>query len=179
MTLPVLRKIAALVDAGAVVVGARPTGSPSLSDDPQEFARIADRVWGSGKVTAQPIEEALGSVGLGPDFEVVGAANPPVMVLHRHLADGEVYFLSNRRGQPFSADVAFRVTGREAESWDADTGSRRPLSYRIDGSRTIVPVSLEANGSALIVFRKKTASTQRTMPRPPRPRWRRSTVPGR
>ena len=44
--------------AGAMVVGARPTGSPSLSDDPaQEFARIADRVWGSGKVTAQPIEK--------------------------------------------------------------------------------------------------------------------------
>jgi hypothetical protein len=166
MTLPVLRKIAALVDAGAIVVGARPTGSPSLSDDPQEFARMADRVWGSGKVTAQPIERALSSVGLGPDFEVVGVTNPPVMVLHRHLADGEVYFLSNRKGRPFSGDVAFRVTGRESESWDADTGSRHPLSYRIDGSRTIVPVSLEANGSALIVFRKKTASTQRMIAAP-------------
>lgn len=127
---------------------------------------MADRVWGSGKVTAQPIERALSSVGLGPDFEVVGVTNPPVMVLHRHLADGEVYFLSNRKGRPFSGDVAFRVTGREAESWDADTGSRHPLSYRIDGSRTIVPVSLEANGSALIVFRKKTASTQRMIDAP-------------
>ena len=149
-----------------MVVGARPTASPSLSDDPQEFVRIADCVWGPGKVTAQPIEKALGSVGLGPDFEVVGATNPPVMVLHRHLADGEVYFISNRKGQPFSADVAFRVTGREADSWDADTGSRRPLSYRLDGSRTVVPVSLEANGSALIVFRRKTASTQRTIAAP-------------
>jgi len=71
---------------------------------------MADRVWGSGKVTAQPIERAISSVGLGPDFEVVGVTNPPVMVLHRHLADGEVYFLSNRKGRPFSGDVAFRVT---------------------------------------------------------------------
>jgi hypothetical protein len=172
----VLRKIAALVDAGAVVVGARPTASPSLSDDSQEFVRIADRVWGPVKVTAQPIEKALSSVGLGPDFEVVGATNPPVMVLHRHLADGEVYFLSNRKGQPFSADVAFRVT--PVNDLDA-TGSRRPLSYRLDGSRTVVPVSLEANGSALIVFRRKTASTQRTIAAPTETRWRRSTVPGR
>ena len=166
MTLPILRKIAALVDAGAVVVGARPTSSPSLSDDAQEFVRVADRLWGSGKIAEQPIEKALGALGLDPDFEVVGAANPSLMVLHRHLADGEVYFLSNRKGQPFSADVAFRVTGREAESWDADTGSRHPMTYRIDGSRTIVPVSLESNGSALIVFRKRTASTQRTIAAP-------------
>jgi hypothetical protein len=55
------------------------------------------------------------------------------------------------------------VIGRQAELWDADTGMRSPLSYRIDGPRTIVPVSLEANGSALIVFRKKAATTERTI----------------
>jgi (4-O-methyl)-D-glucuronate---lignin esterase len=166
MTLPVLEKIAALAEAGAVVVGARPASSPSLSDDPQEFTKVADRLWGSGKVVEQPIEKALGSLKLAPDFEVVGATSPPVMVLHRHLDDGEVYFLTNRKGQPFSADVAFRVSGRQAELWDADTGTRRPASYRIDGTRTIVPVSLEANGSALVVFRNKTTALQRTITAP-------------
>lgn len=163
MTLPVLKKIAALVDAGATVIGARPTSSPSLSDDAKEFTSITDRIWGPGKIVDQPIETALASVHLAPDFEVVGSTNPPVMVLHRHLDDGEVYFVTNRKGQPFSGDVAFRVTGHQAESWDADTGTRSPLSYRIDGPRTIVPVSLEANGSALIVFRKKAATTERTI----------------
>src|SRR4029077_12240558 len=96
MTLPVLKKIAAFVDAGAVVVGARPVSSPSLSDDTEEWARIADRVWGSGRVLpAGDIERSLASLGLAPDHEILGDKNAPIMVLHRHLDDGEIYFLSN------------------------------------------------------------------------------------
>ena len=48
MSLPVLRKIRDLANAGAVVVGAKPIDSPSLSDDQAEFQAIADEVWGSG-----------------------------------------------------------------------------------------------------------------------------------
>ena len=50
MSLPVLRKIRDLVSAGAVVVGAKPTDDPSLSDDQAEFHTIADQVWGSGRI---------------------------------------------------------------------------------------------------------------------------------
>ncbi|MGO8757924.1 MAG: glycosyl hydrolase [Terracidiphilus sp.] len=46
MTLPVLRQLEKLVEQGAVLAGNRPVDSPSLADDEQEFARIADRLWG-------------------------------------------------------------------------------------------------------------------------------------
>ncbi|HEV7714564.1 MAG TPA: glycosyl hydrolase, partial [Steroidobacteraceae bacterium] len=45
MTLPVLKRLAALVSEGATVVGSRPIESPSLTDDPKEFQSIAAGVW--------------------------------------------------------------------------------------------------------------------------------------
>jgi hypothetical protein len=167
MTLPVLKKIAALVDAGAVVVGARPVSSPSLSDDTEEWARIADRVWGSGRVLpAGDIERSLASLGLAPDHEILGDKNAPIMVLHRHLDDGEIYFLSNRKNQPLAVDMAFRVSGRDVELWDADSGERHRASYRVDAGRTAVPVALEGNGSAILVFRGSSARNARTIATP-------------
>ena len=48
MSLPVLRKIRELVAAGAIVAGAKPVSTPSLSDDEAEFRRLADELWGTG-----------------------------------------------------------------------------------------------------------------------------------
>ena len=48
MTLPVLQQLSKLVKQGAVIVGSKPTDSPSLADDENEFHRIADALWGSG-----------------------------------------------------------------------------------------------------------------------------------
>jgi (4-O-methyl)-D-glucuronate---lignin esterase len=179
MTLPVLRRIAALVEAGGVVVGARPLSSPSLADDARAYAELTDRLWGPanspggrgvgrGRVIAgQPIEAALALLGLAPDFEALdGGPAPPLMVLHRHLPDGDVYFVTNRKNEPLSLEMAFRATGREAEQWDAVTGDRRPMAYRIDGDRTVVPLALEGDGSALIVFRTAARATSRTVASP-------------
>ena len=53
MTLPVLRQLKKLVAQGAVVVGNRPTDSPSLADDPAEWKKIADQLWGKGIQSAR------------------------------------------------------------------------------------------------------------------------------
>ena len=77
-TLPVLRKISDLVNAGAIVVGNKPVGTPSLSDDPSEFKAIADHLWmnengentvGKGKVFGgRTISEVLNALSIVPDF---------------------------------------------------------------------------------------------------------------
>ncbi len=178
MTLAVVKKLGELVDAGAIVVGARPVSSPSLSDDAQEYAAAVDRLWGAsntqavertvGKgriVPAGNIDRALQSLGLAPDVE---SATPdlPLMAIHRHLGDGDVYFVTNRKDQPLTTSIAFRVAGRQPELWDADSGARHPLSYRTEGDRTIVPISLLGDGSALIVFRTPTSVKARTVASP-------------
>jgi hypothetical protein len=117
-------------------------------------------------IAGTAIEPALGSIGLAPDWEVIGGGDAPVMVLHRHLADGEIYFVTNRKNAPLSLEMAFRVAGRTPESWDAATGDRRPVGYRTDGQRTVVPVVLDGDGSALIVFRTPTRVASRIVAAP-------------
>jgi len=56
------------------------------------------------------------------------------------------------------------VTGKEAELWHADTGTREPASFRIANGRTTVPLHLEPWGAVFVVFRKPAASAARQLP---------------
>jgi hypothetical protein len=51
MTLPTLQRLAALVEAGATVVGMAPEGSPSLNDDAAAFKALTGKLWAGGAVT--------------------------------------------------------------------------------------------------------------------------------
>jgi len=174
MTLPVLRKIRELVSAGAIVVGNKPIGSPSLADDPAAFRKVANELWsggsetetarGKGKVIAgTAVEMALASLGVQPDQEVLGSNASPLQFQHRYLDDGELWFISNPKATPFSAEVALRIDGRIPELWDADTGNSASLSYRVEKGRTIVPLALDGSGSALIVFRQASSASSRSV----------------
>jgi hypothetical protein len=98
LSLPILQKLLALVNQGAVLLGPKPTGSPSLADgkDGQNEVRmIANNLWGrevssatgvhvlgKGKVYwGKSIEDVLAAEGALPDFtwspaENVGAEIP-------------------------------------------------------------------------------------------------------
>jgi hypothetical protein len=45
MTLAALERLAALVDGGATVVGLKPQGSPSNTDDPARYAALVAKLW--------------------------------------------------------------------------------------------------------------------------------------
>lgn len=176
MTLPTLRRIAALVDAGITVIGDAPTGSPALQDDPAAFAALVRRLWsgaaetryGKGRVIAgHDVEAGLARIGVAPDLDYAGSgADGPLMFAHRTLDDGEVYFVANRRTVPQSGDVRFRVTGRQPELWHADTGTTSAVSYRTEGAHTVVPIELGAEDSVFVVFRRP-ASAPGQVVRPP------------
>jgi len=170
MTLPVLRKLRDLVKAGAVVLGERPAGSPSLADKPAEFDAIADELWGKaagkGKViSGKDANGALASLGVAPDFECgkTGEGANGVMFVHRHLPDAEIYFLSNRSENPRTMDATFRVTGKRPELWHADSGLTEPVSFHIENGRTTVPLEMEGNGSVFVVFRQSASEPAGTV----------------
>jgi hypothetical protein len=164
MTLPVLRHIADLASAGATVVGMRPTSSPSLVDDDAEFKRLADRLWGAGHVThvgrgqviaSRDLEATLKGLGVGPDFTYSGAgADRDVLFLHRKLADGDVYYVDNRKDGARTIEARFRVTGKAPELWHPETGRSEAVSYRIEKGETIVPLDMIPFDSTFVVFRK-------------------------
>ncbi|MCX7011881.1 MAG: glycosyl hydrolase [Candidatus Sumerlaeota bacterium] len=159
-----LKKVAALVDGGAIVYGPRPVRSSSLTNHPAcdtEVEEIARRLWDPANprhvVHDEPLATALANLGISPDFEVHasdGGAN--IEYIHRRVGDAEVYFVSNQRQEPASVECVFRVEGRQPELWRPETGKIaaaarwRPVAE----GRTAVPLDLEPAESVFVVFRK-------------------------
>ncbi|WP_255413299.1 glycosyl hydrolase [Brevundimonas sp. MYb33] len=163
MTLPTLEALETLVDAGAVIIGPPPEGSPSLADDAGRYQAIARRLWahpevtsvGRGKVVrSRSIEGALAALRIAPDFDCDAE---PGAILHQHrtLEDGDLYFLSHRRAEPASVEARFRVTGRRPSLWRADTGEIQPLPFRRDGAHTVVRLDLAADDAVFVVFAER------------------------
>jgi hypothetical protein len=175
MSLPVLRKIRELVQAGAIVAGAKPTDTPSLADDPQQFQSIADELWGSGSGNSvgkgrvygeRRLGDVLAELQVGPDFDYTKPeADTNVLFVHRKLADGDLYYVDNRNDRDETLDATFRVDGKEAELWRADTGTVEPASYQFVHGRTTVPLHLEPWGTVFVVFRRPATAPSRTLPK--------------
>jgi hypothetical protein len=171
MSLPVLRKIRDLVNAGATVVGPKPLESPSLADDQSEFQAIADRLWnaanGSRVFAGATIADALAAMKATPDFEYSKPhPDTELMFVHRIVPDGDIYWVDNRQARSETLDLSFRQTGKAPALWRPDTGRTEPASYRVANGRTIVPLRLEANEALFVVFRGRATTPSRTVPVP-------------
>ena len=177
MSLPVLRKISVMVKAGAVVVGERPLGTPSLSDDQAEFKTIVDELWANGKgenivgkgkvYTGQTIAEVLNSMNVSPDFEYTRPqSNTEFLFVHRKLHDIDIYWVNNRNNRVEDLEATFRVDGKSAEIWHPETGKIEQASYNIANGLTTVPLRMEPNDAVFVVFGKKAKTSSFTLTRP-------------
>jgi hypothetical protein len=177
MSLPVLRKISKIVQAGAVVVGDKPVNTPSLSDDQADFQALANQVWGTekgertfgkGKVySGSTISEVLASMKIAPDFEYTKPQkNTELLFVHHKAGDVEIYWVNNRNNQVENLEAIFRVEGKAPEIWHPETGLIDEASYNITNGRTTVPLKLEPNDAVFVVFRKKAASLSLTLTQP-------------
>jgi hypothetical protein len=122
---------------------------------------------GKGRVIdAEDVEAALAAIGVAPDFRTNAGRDSQILFLHRRLADGDAYFVNNRRPRTENVEARFRVTGKEPEIWRADRGKGEAVSYRIESGQTIVPLELGPEDSFFVVFRKPPEASSRTVPRP-------------
>jgi hypothetical protein len=176
MTLPALRRIEYLVKNGAMIIGRPPASSPSLADNPDEFAAIVKRLWHRGIATGQvrgkvissnDIDATMAAAGILPDADFgTSVTKDDVMFVHRALPDGDLYYVLNRSGSAVSLDARFRVTGKKPEIINAVDGSVTPTSYRQEGSMTHVPMELDGHESLFVLFRKSTATPEVTIAKP-------------
>lgn len=163
MSLRVLRQVAALVEGGAILIGKRPEGDPGVVSNLAEYDSICERLWtrarvatvGKGKVIASTnLQAALLEAGVTPDFAYVSKEDDSNLPFaHRRLADGDIYFISNQKNRNETLTARFRSTGRAPEIWHAESGTREPVSYEIDGHETIVPMTLGPADSRIVIFR--------------------------
>ena len=184
VTLPIVKKIRDLVEAGAIVIAPRPGKSPSLAGYPatdDEIRFVANDVWGAidgksltehdygkGKVYwGKAVDEVLAAEKTPPDFEYSRPEFDTNLVwIHRRSEDADIYFVANQKERTEDVETSFRVEGKEAELWHADTGMIEPAEYRIDNGRTIVPLHLAPDGSIFVVFRHPASAPTRTLPHP-------------
>jgi hypothetical protein len=174
ISLPALEAIAKLVDAGATVVGNKPThltGLPTAQAADSDVMKIADRLWagcsGNGKsvsvvgegkiVCGTSARQALEDDGVQPDLSSAGPApDSDFDFAHRRGRGAEIYFIRNQRPEPVATLLSFRVRGLAPEIWDADTGAvTHPGAYLGTADRrTEMPLWFAPYGTAIVVFRR-------------------------
>lgn len=174
VTLPVLKKVLELVNAGAVLIGTRPEGSPSLADDADEVTAVLDQLWpggavntvGSGRVfNSSETAGAISQIGLSPDFSYSKNDDETnVMFIHRALDMGDLYYVANRVDREETIEASFRVTGLKPELWDPITGEVSEATYEIGDERTQVTLPMKRFGSVFVVFREPTTMRSNNLP---------------
>jgi hypothetical protein len=173
MSLPVLRKLKELVEAGVTAIGPRPEEDTGLTNFPRcdaEVKKIAAELWGdcdgsavkqrrAGKgriVWGMTAREVLAADGVKPDFEFsADQADAFLDYIHRSTPEADIYFVVNRLGRAEGARCTFRVAGKRPELWDPLTGNIRDAAAftQADG-RTTLPLEFAPYGSLFVVFRK-------------------------
>jgi hypothetical protein len=179
MTLPLMRRLHAMVRGGLVLVGDRPAATPSLREraGEAEFTRLCDELWGpggeapvvrtvgSGRVFGgQPLSTVLDELRLGRDVAVSSeSGDAPIRWIHRVAGETHLYFLANQRRSHERLVCTFRVGGRMPELWDAVTGAIAPAAvYATEGGRVRVGLELPPAGSVFVVFRSPAPAETRT-----------------
>lgn len=165
-----LLKIKELVNDGAVVLGPRPSRSPSLQNSGKAdsvIRQLSAALWGNingtsikvnhyGKgmmIDGMSLEEALKLINLIPDVKTNAADS--ALFIHRELKDGSIYFISNQKNKTIQLHTEFRVSGMRPELWDATSAHVRDLTdYTQTDQSTSVNLVLAPYESAFIVFRK-------------------------
>ncbi len=171
-----LRQLAALVEAGATIVGPRPQRTPGLQfrgAGDTTVRDLAERMWGpAGPAQAAPhsfgrgqivsagaLSEVLRARGVAPDFEYhsrrAGDAKPPRLEYqHRRVAGADFYFVSNQRNEPAAVRAVFRMSGRAPQLWQAETGERAPALrwHATDDGRSAVDLELGPAEACFVVF---------------------------
>ncbi len=163
-----LARIKDLVSQGATIYGPAPKRSPSLQDFPNSDTRVqqlAAQLWdkingstitvnnyGAGRVIdGIDLQAALTLIGAAPDCSITG--DDGILFTHRKCGNDDIYFLSNQNNRTTHFRASFHSTGKRPELWDAVTGHTRLLpEYTTSTDNTTIPLQLEANGSAFIIF---------------------------
>jgi hypothetical protein len=168
MTLPVLKKLAELVKAGANICGVVPESTPSLADNPEEFKKLAGEVWSVNKpnvFAGKNAGEALAALKIAPDFAYTKPVpDTKLLFVHRALPDGEIYWVNNRNDRVEKSEVTFRTEGKVPEIWHPETGETEAASYSIQNGNTTVSLNLEPSDAVFIVFREKASETSKVIP---------------
>ena len=159
LTCATLRKVKSLLDAGARVAGMRPRDTSTLSDDPAEWRRFVETIWGGMYPNFKAANSSLAAVrafGVRAPVESGGALS----ALRRVIEGRDFYFIVNGKTNAFDGVVSFKGTGRP-ERWDAKSGKIEPLPWLEDETgRVKAQIALRPDESMFVSFRESKEGEQ-------------------
>ena len=156
MTPELLTKIRDLVKAGAIVIGSKPTESPSLNDYPrcdEKVRTLADEVWGkidgktmtennlgSGRVVwGSDVGKILKSIGLDTDCDAGGQEGGKTIAwIHRRTSDADIFFISNQQNF-LEHGLTYHIWEKHYDSLESIEPNKDTvklnISFRVDGKQ--------------------------------------------
>lgn len=155
MSIPVLRRFSELADEGRIIVGNAPSDYCDLGGSEAEFKALVDDIWHSGRfnVISRPqLETVLRSIGLQKDVDLRNPTGADIRFVHRHLDEGELYWIANINPESRCIDVSFRTSGRKALVLHADDGRIERVPCHEESGRTIVSLHFNPDDAQFILF---------------------------
>ncbi len=154
-----LQKIQELVKAGGNVIGSKPRKSPSLETYPEcddIVERLTNALWNKESVKDISIVDFLKQSRLSADFKIEIEDTLDMSFIHRKTDEADIYFIANTRKESREIYARFRVSGKQPELWQAETGAiRKPAVWEnhIDGT-TSLPIQLNSEEAVFVVFKE-------------------------
>lgn len=184
MTPQFLKEVIRLVEAGAVVYGAPPGASPSLSGYPHcdnEVRALAEQLWGDTPAPERQVgkgrivldagakeSDSIGGDSLYPEYATTAAvlenmgvppdfqSDGPVRYGHRRSDEEDIYFIANTADERTETVCSFRVKQSTPQLWDPVTAEIRALpQFEEHEYTTSIPLAFEPYQSFFIVFPRK------------------------
>lgn len=161
-----VERLVTLAKAGLpiVVQGAAPTRGASMrapaAEDARVQAAVAElRTLPGVKFVEGPGGTAATVAALGVESDIAGAIVDDVVPVHRRTATGDAWFLYNNSTEPVEGTITFITTGAPS-SVDLWTGEVTRLGhYAAKGSTVTVPVRIEAEDTAAMLFDRRETAT--------------------
>ncbi|MGB5942924.1 MAG: glycosyl hydrolase [Leeuwenhoekiella sp.] len=150
VTLPTLRRIKEIADAGIQIIGEKPlqlAGYKVTAEQAAEFKELSNSIWSKPNCQTQ-----FDFNKLQPDFTV---ADKEVPFVHRKTDNEDIYFFYNEKEDATNFECNFKVANKIPELWNPNTGETRKLAnFKTDANSTKLWLKLEGLESAFVVFRE-------------------------
>ena len=164
MTPELLTKIGELAKAGATIIGSKPLKSPSLQQYPQcdeLITQLSEKLWDTNLIKDCSIVDVLKKGDFPPDFSLETGNSDEINFIHRIANDADIYFVANSRKECRQEIFCFRVTGKQPELWNPETGEIKDavVWQKNEDGTTSVQISFDPEGAVFIIFRKPCSSS--------------------
>ncbi len=152
MRVELAKKINELVSNGAVIIGYKPTYSPSLRNYPNNDNKVKSLCSG---ISNKSLIEVLNDKEIQPDIKI---NNNNIEYIHRKTDDVDIYYLTNQSKENINIDIDFRVNGKEPEIWCPKSGTIKKVPfYTFVDNYTKVKLNFDTEESYFLIFRNQTS----------------------